>query len=186
MFRPGETATVTGAEPSPAEADPEAAAPAATDTGEARLLQELFAGTEGLHSALDHSAVEETGGAERRDVERRAAAVAQQAAAAVAASRAARQQAGVHMCGPPAVRHGTQCSDTCPTHSQAATPVLSLWRSAAPAAMWPMPLYIFLYCQKLSHQPSRREQVWCFSLGCPPNPRCCCKDVPGVVPDDDH
>lgn len=70
----------------------------AAETGEARLLQELFAGSDGLHSALDHSALEAAGGAARRDVERLAAAVAKQAASALAASRQARQQAGVHMC----------------------------------------------------------------------------------------
>lgn len=114
----------TGAEDAPAEPAPADAA----GSGEARLLQELFAGAEGFHSALDHSAVEEAGGAARRDVERLAAAVAKQAAAAVAASHAARQQAGVHMCAPPAVPR----SDACPSGFGRTRPsVLSAPRSAA-------------------------------------------------------
>eukprot|EP00892_Ulva_mutabilis_P012650 jgi/Ulvmu1/9758/UM055_0098.1 len=98
----GPAADGASAAPAAAAADVEAA-PAPPDganageTGEARLLQELFAGTEGLHSALDHSAMERAGGAAQRDVERLAAAVAKQAAAALAASREARQQDSVHI-----------------------------------------------------------------------------------------
>lgn len=66
--------------------------------GEAKLLAELFAGAEGLHSAIDHGALEDASAPARRDAERRAEQVAQHAADAVLASRAVVQRRAVHMC----------------------------------------------------------------------------------------
>lgn len=66
--------------------------------GEAKLLAELFAGSEGLHSAIDHGALEDASATARLDAERRAEQVARHAADAVLASRAEVQRRAVHMC----------------------------------------------------------------------------------------
>jgi hypothetical protein len=61
------------------------------------ILRELFSG-QGLHSALNHSAIEDASDPAKLDVERQAAKVAQRAAAALRASREAVRKEPVHMC----------------------------------------------------------------------------------------
>lgn len=73
----------------------------APQEGEAKLLAELFAGAEGLHSAIDHGVLEDASAPARRDAERRAEEVAREAASAVRASREEVQRRAVHMCGAP-------------------------------------------------------------------------------------
>lgn len=81
----------------PEEDDGEGSGKEKVPEGEAKLLAELFAGAEGLHSAIDHGALEDASAPARRDAERRAEQVAQHAADAVLASRAEVQRRAVHM-----------------------------------------------------------------------------------------
>lgn len=81
----------------PEEDDGEGSGKEKVPEGEAKLLAELFAGAEGLHSAIDHGALEDASAPARRDAERRAEQVARHAADAVLASRAEVQRRAVHM-----------------------------------------------------------------------------------------
>ena len=77
--------------------------------GDAAILKELFGGA-GLHSTLNHSAVESTNDGARRDVEQQASKVAERAAAALHASRAAVRREPAHMCAPGLTVWGAQCA----------------------------------------------------------------------------
>ena len=70
--------------------------------GDSAILKELFDGT-GLHSALNHSAIESASDPAKLDIEQHASKVAERAAAALRASRAAVRAEPVHMCAPAVV-----------------------------------------------------------------------------------
>jgi DNA excision repair protein ERCC-6 len=76
--------------------DPEAVGGHGSMDDDSAILRELFAG-QGLHSALNHSAIEGASDPVKMDVERQAAKVAQRAAAALRASREVVQLDPVHM-----------------------------------------------------------------------------------------
>jgi DNA excision repair protein ERCC-6 len=69
------------------------------EADDATILKELFGG-EGLHSALNHSAIELSSDPAKRDVEQHASKVAERAVEALRASRAAVRREAVSTCVP--------------------------------------------------------------------------------------
>lgn len=93
----GDASILADAEPDTRVDASEAAA--AAEDGDTSILRELFGGS-GLHSALNHNAIETANDPVKMNAERDASRLAERAALALRESRREIRQRPIHMCGP--------------------------------------------------------------------------------------